>query len=59
MHVAGDRKDWVKDGYMSCSLSSIASKATDLGEFEGETDWELEAEVEAEAGWVERQEEII
>lgn len=57
--MAGDRKDWVKDGYMSCSLSSIASKATDLGEFEGETDWELEAEVEAEAGWVERQEEII
>lgn len=27
--MAGDRKDWVKDSYMSCSLSSIASKASD------------------------------
>ena len=32
---------------------------TQRGEFEEETDWELEAEVGAETGWVERPEEII
>lgn len=34
---------------LSHCFSSRASKAIDLGEFEGETDWELEVEV-AEAG---------
>lgn len=41
------------------SFSSLASKDIDLREFGGRTNWELEAEVRVEAGWKERQEEVI
>lgn len=36
---------------MASGFSSMASEDTERGGFERGTDWELEAEVEAEVGW--------
>lgn len=57
--MAEEGEVWVKHDRVSHSFSRMTSKAINLGEFGGETNWQLEAEVGVEAGWKERQEEVI